>query len=53
MANENGWDYTCVGEHRERYLNGPIHNAFINRGYKQIYVDGHNHEYRFPFTYVL
>ena len=47
----DGWDYTCVGEHRERYLNGPIHNTFLKRGYQQVYVDGHNHQYRFPFTY--
>lgn len=49
----DGWDYTCVGEHRDRYLAGPFHNAFINRGYKLIFAPGHNHEYRFPFTYVL
>jgi hypothetical protein len=49
----DGWDYTCVGDRRKQYLSGSFHNTFINRGYKLIYVHGHNHEYRFPFTYVL
>jgi len=48
-----GWNFTCVGERRKKYLNGTFHNTFIKRGYKLIYVEGHNHEYRFPFTYVL
>jgi hypothetical protein len=49
----DGWDYTCVGDRKVKYLTGSFHKTFINRGYKLIYVDGHNHEYRFPFTYVL
>lgn len=47
-----GLYYHCVGSHREKYLNGPFHNAFINAGYEQVFINGYSHEIRFPFTYV-
>lgn len=48
-----GHHHTCAGERYEKYLNSHVHKAFIDRGYKESFIEGYNdNKLRFPINYI-
>lgn len=43
--------HTCTGERFEKYINSHVHREFIERGYKECFIDGCNDKLSFPITY--
>lgn len=48
-----GHDYTCVGEHLEKYFQSEVHAGFIRHGFTTEFIEGINDHLRFPITYKI
>jgi hypothetical protein len=46
------YNHTCDPERFELYLKTPLHECFINNGYKSTFIEGCNDTERFPITYI-